>query len=99
MVLWPLQILNSLSAGTVFRRQILTSKDVRFCRLKTVPSLVNFILFHCNGTKKSEDNLNSIFLLNLQLSQTIEIIRLKNFNSNLPRFGMYWIVMLERQAG
>ena len=32
-------IFNPFSAGTVFRRQNLTSKDVRFWRLKTLPAL------------------------------------------------------------
>ena len=30
---------NSFSAGTVFRRQNLTSKGVRFWRLKSIPAL------------------------------------------------------------
>ena len=33
------KLFNSFSAGTDFRRQNLTSKDVRFWRLKTVPAL------------------------------------------------------------
>ena len=41
-VLWVYghkKYLNSFSAGTVFRRQNLTSKDVRFWRIKTVSTL------------------------------------------------------------
>ena len=36
-------ICNSFSAGTFFRRQNLTSLDVRFWRLKTVPALKGLI--------------------------------------------------------
>ena len=37
---------NSFSAGTVFRRQNLTSIDVRFRRLKTVPALKGSSYMH-----------------------------------------------------
>ena len=36
--LWPFWICNSSSAGIDFRRQILTSIDVRIWRLKSVPA-------------------------------------------------------------
>ena len=39
--IWHRQM-NSFSAGTVFRRNNLTSTDVRFWRLKTVPALKEF---------------------------------------------------------
>ena len=38
-MLWVYGYFNSFSAGTVLRRQNLTSEDVRFSRLKTVPAL------------------------------------------------------------
>ena len=38
-------LINSFSAGTVFRRHNLTSSDVRLWRLKTVPALIGLIVF------------------------------------------------------
>ena len=43
MDLLPLYISNSSSAGTIFRRQNLTSTDVRFWRLKSVRTLKGLI--------------------------------------------------------
>ena len=44
MGLWSLKIFYSFSAGTDFRRQNLTSIDVRFWRLKSVPALKEKIM-------------------------------------------------------
>ena len=54
MGLRSLYLFDYLSAGIDFRRQNLTSIDVRFCRLKSVPAL--------KGLKRVEMQLeNSIF--------------------------------------
>ena len=44
MGLWPLEFVNYFSAGIDFRRHNLTSTDVRFWRIKTLPALKGYTI-------------------------------------------------------
>ena len=89
-------IINPFSAGTVFRRQNLTSTDVKLWRLKTFPALIELTIYSGCGpiTQMKQKVLSKTFMMISNWKKPFGLHGLYEDMSALYELKLSWLVRL-----